>query len=504
MPYKRKARMSYKTMRDENIVESQDSDENDALDATGDGVEGNPTNDNNSSSDDSENDDGDAEGDDGGGEADQGRDSAEAYGKPESPHYAESSEDDVKPELPHYTGGNNGNADNNTDNNFVGYADNQFEGNQPQQQQQQQQQKQQQQQQQHHPNQEDPGGGGGYAPDTQESACPTSNSEDRTSATNLIINYLPQNMTDRELFNLFSSCGSINTCKIMRDYKTGYSFGYGFVDYNDETDSEAAIHKFNGLLVRNKRLKVSYARPGGQSIKDTNLYVINLSRNINDDQLDRIFSPFGLIVQRNILRDKLTGRPRGVAFVRYNKREEAQEAIMALNNTVPEGASSPIWVRLAEEHGKAKAAQFMPQVGGGGGGPHMGQQQQQPPPPHHHQMIPHMQLAPRPTQHPRHQQQHQHQMHHQHQQQQKQQHNPYHHHSLPPPPPHMQQLHHHPHGGGGRIGVGVGLPQPMHGGGSGGGGGGGYHPNMANRGRSNRTTRSQKPHPYTNNVQKFI
>lgn len=61
---------------------------------------------------------------------------------------------------------------------------------------------------------------------------------------------------------------------------------------------------------------MSYARPGGQSIKDTNLYVINLSRNINDDMLDRIFSPYGLIVQRNILRDKLTGRPRGVAFVR--------------------------------------------------------------------------------------------------------------------------------------------------------------------------------------------
>ncbi|KRF82609.1 sister-of-Sex-lethal, partial [Drosophila virilis] len=221
--------------------------------------------------------------------------------------------------------------------------------------------------------------------------------EDRTSATNLIINYLPQDMTDRELYNLFSSCGSINTCKIMRDYKTGYSFGYGFVDYNSEADSEDAILKLNGFYVRNKRLKVSYARPGGQSIKDTNLYVINLSRNINDDQLDRIFSPYGLIVQRNILRDKLTGRPRGVAFVRYNKREEAQEAIKALNNTVPEGGSQPIWVRLAEEHGKAKAAQFMSQIAGG---PHMGPPQQQPPP---HHMNPHMQQQ---------QQAHQHHSHH--------------------------------------------------------------------------------------------
>lgn len=42
---------------------------------------------------------------------------------------------------------------------------------------------------------------------------------DRSSATNLIINYLPQDMSDRELFNLFSGCGPINTCKIMRDFK---------------------------------------------------------------------------------------------------------------------------------------------------------------------------------------------------------------------------------------------------------------------------------------------
>jgi len=77
---------------------------------------------------------------------------------------------------------------------------------------------------------------------------------------------------------------------------------------------------------------------------------------------------------------------------------------------VPEGGSQPIWVRLAEEHGKAKAAQFMSQIGGGNGG-----------------------------------------------------------------------------GGGG---------------GNGGGGGGGFH-HMAHRGRSNRTTRSQKPHPY-NHAQKFI
>lgn len=182
------------------------------------------------------------------------------------------------------------------------------------------------------------------------------------SGTNLIVNYLPQDMTDRELYALFRTLGPINTCRIMRDYKTGYSFGYAFVDYCSEQDAIRAIKSLNGVTVRTKRLKVSYARPGGETIKDTNLYVTNLPRTITEDQLDVIFGKYGLIVQKNILRDKITGLPRGVAFVRYNKREEAQEAISALNNVIPEGGNQPLTVRVAEEHGKTKAHIYLPGV----------------------------------------------------------------------------------------------------------------------------------------------
>lgn len=45
---------------------------------------------------------------------------------------------------------------------------------------------------------------------------------------------------------------------------------------------------------------------------------------------------------------------------RYNKREEAQEAISALHNIIPQGGSQPLQVRVAEEHGKAKAALYLP------------------------------------------------------------------------------------------------------------------------------------------------
>lgn len=46
---------------------------------------------------------------------------------------------------------------------------------------------------------------------------------------------------------------------------------------------------------------------------------------------------------------------------RYSKREEAQEAIASLNNVIPQGGNQPLIVRVAEEHGRAKAALFLPQ-----------------------------------------------------------------------------------------------------------------------------------------------
>lgn len=40
-------------------------------------------------------------------------------------------------------------------------------------------------------------------------------------------------------------------------FQTGYSYGFGFVNYTREEDASRAIDTFNGYQLRNKRLKVS-------------------------------------------------------------------------------------------------------------------------------------------------------------------------------------------------------------------------------------------------------
>ncbi|KAF3821345.1 hypothetical protein GH733_011498 [Mirounga leonina] len=157
------------------------------------------------------------------------------------------------------------------------------------------------------------------------------NTED--SKTNLIVNYLPQNMTQEELKSLFGSIGQ--------------SLGYGFVNYIDPKDAEKAINTLNGLRLQTKTIKVSYARPSSASIRDANLYVSGLPKTMTQKELEQLFSQYGRIITSRILVDQVTGISRGVGFIRFDKRIEAEEAIKGLNGQKPPGATEPITVKFA-------------------------------------------------------------------------------------------------------------------------------------------------------------
>ena len=84
-----------------------------------------------------------------------------------------------------------------------------------------------------------------------------SNLSDKTR-TNLIINYLPQTMTQDEIKDLFGSIGTIESCKLVRDKTTGQSLGYGFVNFVRMEDAEKAVTAMNGLRLQNKTIKVKF------------------------------------------------------------------------------------------------------------------------------------------------------------------------------------------------------------------------------------------------------
>lgn len=55
-------------------------------------------------------------------------------------------------------------------------------------------------------------------------------------------------------------------------------------------------------------LQVSYARPSSEAIKGANLYVSGLPKNMTQQDLEALFSPYGRIITSRILCDNITGK----------------------------------------------------------------------------------------------------------------------------------------------------------------------------------------------------
>jgi len=135
---------------------------------------------------------------------------------------------------------------------------------------------------------------------------------------------------------------------------TGQSLGYGFVNYKRPEDAQKAIQSLNGLRLQNKTIKVSNARPSSESIKGANLYICGLPKSMTQLDLEMLFAKCGAIITSRILCDQQTGISKGVGFIRFDQRGEAERAIKQLNGTIPEGATEPITVKFAQSPGSNK------------------------------------------------------------------------------------------------------------------------------------------------------
>ncbi|WXC60699.1 Cinnamyl-alcohol dehydrogenase Flavonol reductase/cinnamoyl-CoA reductase [Fusarium graminearum] len=61
------------------------------------------------------------------------------------------------------------------------------------------------------------------------------------------------------------------------------------------------------------------------------VYVGNLGWNTTDDSLRNAFQDYGEILDSIVMRDRDTGRSRGFGFVTFGSSQEAETAIISLN-----------------------------------------------------------------------------------------------------------------------------------------------------------------------------
>ena len=93
---------------------------------------------------------------------------------------------------------------------------------------------------------------------------------------------------------------------------------------------------------------------------NSKLYVGNLSFKTTEDELRSAFGQFGSVTDVYVAMDKMTGRPRGFAFITMGTEEEAKAATEKMNGTDLGGRQLTV--------NEARPKEERPGGGFGGGG----------------------------------------------------------------------------------------------------------------------------------------
>ncbi|KIV99572.1 uncharacterized protein PV09_08750 [Verruconis gallopava] len=177
--------------------------------------------------------------------------------------------------------------------------------------------------------------------------------ENKNGETNVYIRGLLPETTDEMLHVWGLRFGDIQSSKSIIDLKTGLCKGFGFIKYHNFDDAESCIRGFHFL-----GYEVSFARESFYAKlkkfsdeSNTNLYVSNIPRNMNEHELSQCFAPYKVLSSR-ILRDD-SGNGRGVGFARFESREICEEVMKKFNNTPVSkngGEEHVIQIRYSDTH----------------------------------------------------------------------------------------------------------------------------------------------------------
>lgn len=197
--------------------------------------------------------------------------------------------------------------------------------------------------------------------------------EMKANFTNVYVKNVDPEVTDDEFRTAFEKFGDITSATLSRD-QDGKSRGFGFVNYSTHESAQAAVDEMNEKDLRNQKLYVGRAQKKHEREEElrkqyeaarmekaskyqgVNLYVKNLTDDVDDEKLRELFVPYGTITSAKVMRDTTVEGEESAESSdkekdsnKENEKKETAEAEKPAEEKPAEKAEKPAEEKSAEE-----------------------------------------------------------------------------------------------------------------------------------------------------------
>ncbi|KAF8375030.1 hypothetical protein PRIPAC_81459 [Pristionchus pacificus] len=158
-------------------------------------------------------------------------------------------------------------------------------------------------------------------------------------ARKLFIGGLTPNTTEEMMREFYGKFGELTDVVVMRDPTTKRTRGFGFVTYAAKTMvdecQKARPHVIDGKTVDPKRAVPRDANDkGAGNVSSKRLYVSGIREEHTDEQLQDYFAKFGTIEKVDVIKDKMTNKNRGFAFITFDDYDCVDQCVIMKSHQI--------------------------------------------------------------------------------------------------------------------------------------------------------------------------
>ncbi|ESQ54571.1 hypothetical protein EUTSA_v10025342mg [Eutrema salsugineum] len=174
---------------------------------------------------------------------------------------------------------------------------------------------------------------------TQSTASPGQNPGSAGEIRSLWIGDLQPWMDENYLMSIFALTGEAQSAKVIRNKQSGYSEGYGFIEFVSHAAAERILQTYNGAQMPSSEqtFRLNWAQLGAGERRQAEgpehtVFVGDLAPDVTDYILTETFKTvYSSVKGAKVVTDRTTGRSKGYGFVRFGDESEQIRAMTEMN-----------------------------------------------------------------------------------------------------------------------------------------------------------------------------